>query len=340
VVTYFLADSNINRGDCSAVKSAALINYGRLVVNPGTDVCSGGDYRKNFTITSTVGAVEAFNISAEVGLGPPWTGVRSFTCGSMTIETTYHRAWFQTVEGDVHAGGRISSKISGECTGACQPFFSKAASAQSSPGVISYAGGFAPEFGMGEVSEPGWLAETSLPRKGFDYFNQILGTSPGEPINDLNDIQPDIPVYHAAGNLTVESDFTLGDNRRAIVFVDGDLQINANITVPKGGTRFLMFVVRNDINIGELVTDVQGIYFADGTLTVKSDGADDEDISTADSQFRGEGGFVGGQVVLERNLLVGNTDNPAELFTFRPDLWLNAPTRVMYAPHTWEEMAP
>jgi hypothetical protein len=138
-----------------------------------------------------------------------------------------------------------------------------------------------------------------------------------------------------------------------IVFVDGNLtlsdptNVEELIKVSEGG--FVAFIVSGNItisnNVGnDTLTDtkgnVEGIYIADGTLTVASKGT----AAGGDERFVGEGTFVGWTTIkLDRDYSDGgarateNNTKPTEQFVFRPDLVKNVPTSMKH-PHTlWQE---
>lgn len=154
----------------------------------------------------------------------------------------------------------------------------------------------------------------------YSYFARQydLGLSPEEdftgaaddaqkPVYDADgNGEADQEYYYHSGDLTVQSVWDVVDGEEYAIFVDGNLTISDSgdagelITVAEGG--FLAFIVSGNItvsdNVGHSVLsndagNVEGVYVADGTLTVASTGG-------ADERFVGEGTFVGWtDVVLE-----------------------------------------
>src|SRR5690606_3626632 len=57
-------------------------------------------------------------------------------------------------------------------------------------------------------------------------------------------------------------------NRKAVIFVEGNLSINKNITTGTNGN--LIFIVDGRISIGPNVTRLDGVYFADDNFQVTS----------------------------------------------------------------------
>jgi len=117
-----------------------------------------------------------------------------------------------------------------------------------------------------------------------------------------------------------------------VVFVDGDLLIDENVTVASGG--FLAFVVRGSINIDPAVTTVEGLYIADSNLIVNSNGSVDVPLSA-------NGSFTAwGSVSLNRDLDTDNFSTPAVVFSYRPDLIVNMPDDMRTYALQWSEVVP
>ena len=60
----------------------------------------------------------------------------------------------------------------------------------------------------------------------------------------------------------------VGSNEQEIVLVDGDLTIDQNFEVARGG--LALFVVSGNITVNGDVTQVEGLFVADGSITVLS----------------------------------------------------------------------
>jgi len=151
-------------------------------------------------------------------------------------------------------------------------------------------------------------------------------------------------VYYSHTPLTITGPLVLAvAGETKTIMVNGNVTINANITVPPD--RFLAIVASGDITFGPDVTDAQGIYIADGALTVSN--ANPAWVGVA-RQFKGQGVFVGwGGVNLRRNLNGPDTTDdamnsgyPAELFTYRPDYMVNTPDSLKRSRIIWQEIAP
>lgn len=192
--------------------------------------------------------------------------------------------------------------------------------------------------------------------ENYAYFFRLysMGTSPTSPTNDLG-ATPNKPTaapsngraYFRNGNMRINNAWTLGAAESIVIFVHGDLTINNNITVPAGA--FLSFIVDGNIIITPTVcqaspasntANVQGVFVADGTFTVQSDG-------NGDCKFVGEGivSALGG-IDFNRDYRDGgvgdfiNARYPASLFRYRPDFVTNIPARMTRPLYQWQEVAP
>lgn len=211
------------------------------------------------------------------------------------------------------------------------------------------------------ISDPNRLVRTSYTnvcKENYDYFYRkfSLGVSPADDTASLtgatapaSDRPSGKNAYYAASNLTINSNWSITGNRKLVVFVNGDLTINANITVANGA--FLAFIVKGNITVSPTVGtatvsqtgngQVQGVYVANGNLTVQSAGSTGTDL-----KFIGEGVFaVCGNIRLPRDFKNGgdasrNNLSPTSLFIYRPDLLSNTPELMKDSLSNWKEIAP
>jgi hypothetical protein len=253
--------------------------------------------------------------------------------GTVDVTVAAPSSWFQTEEGDVYIGGDLDNPIP---TSAPEQNFSVGdpSNGGGTWGVVVYdsSAGATTDFGDGYPSNNDsshWLVDDSQTALTWDYFNSIIQEDDGDPV--LADGEPASGTYKISGDQTVDDAWTISDGQTVLIIVNGSLDIEANITVAEGG--HLTMIVSGDINIDPAVTDVQGVFIADGTLTVETNGG-------TDVQFRGEGVFSAGTVDLQRNLQEGNETQPAEVFASRPDFWLNTPDTIWQAAFSWTELAP
>ena len=119
-------------------------------------------------------------------------------------------AWFQTQEGDVHAGGTIFSKIPPTAT---SKYFSLKG-AGGYHGVVSYNGD-TPSFGSGSVSEsPGWLAQSQAKRNSYELFVKLLEPTFENPRFSREVFNADLPsgdgVKAYNGNIQTGNNWNIG----------------------------------------------------------------------------------------------------------------------------------
>jgi len=212
------------------------------------------------------------------------------------------------------------------------------------PGIPVFGGDYT--FGDGATSEEkDWLVNTTVSSTSYlGYSYAFFEKQAPEGMSSLGD---DTVSNYAGlvdgataeggyswikyGSLTFkDSDIVIPTGSKAVVFVDGALTIEKNITLQSHGTTFLMFVVSGDITIGQDVANLEGIFFTDGDF---STGAGDDTLNVRGSVV------AKGRVYLDRDLPTGSTD-PSEYFTYASDLFLSVPydfgARVM----SWREVSP
>ncbi|MBP8591423.1 hypothetical protein KBI33_03110, partial [Candidatus Shapirobacteria bacterium] len=163
--------------------------------------------------------------------------------------------------------------------------------------------------------------------------NDLIGNDPSHPQPAPDNLYYYPPYGTGDMAVSIDSPFSVGANEKFVIFVDDDLNINQSITVAPGG--FLAFIVKEDITIAPGVTQVQGVYFADGSLIVESSDATDE-------QFKGQGIFVAKEgASLKRNFRnARNAEEPTEVFTFDPSYLFTAPKVFREKPYLWREVVP
>ncbi len=182
----------------------------------------------------------------------------------------------------------------------------------------------------------------------------------------------DVNYVRVNGNVSIDETqgFNLSSTQKLVVFVDGNLTLddsnpndtNRKITsVAKGG--FLAFIVSGNIlvtpNVGyelnPLVptvptvsianSNVEGVFVADGTLTIQTKSATGE--VPPDKKFIGAGTFVGWTNVLTPRTFndgsfgpVLNNNQAIDNFIYRPDLLANWPTKFKASVSNWREVDP
>lgn len=284
-------------------------------------------------------------------------------CGAndlLTVTATIPGPWWQVIDADVITDGDIISSIPLSCAlDDCNPLFGLEGLG-GFPGVPIYGGSTA-DFGEGGISSTDWLANTqSLFSKIYDYnfFRKMVRSDVelveieqafvnGGFFTSGGTSKRGYVWYHfdgdafPPGNLTINSSINMIGDRKVVVLVENaDLHIDGRINVEKG-EGFIMFIVgKNDSG-------------DKGNIHVKDDlpGQDEiEGVFLAEGQFKtGEGNeqlYIRGMVaaydgiVLERDLLGDNADEPAEVFEFAPDFILNFPRDLTFRRLRWKEVAP
>ena len=270
-------------------------------------------------------------------------------------------AWWQTQDGDILAGSvddRIPSTVP-----AGQNYVSLAGVGDY-PGVIAYSGtsgtyrdDAVTTTNSGHPSENNWLVDQNPPSVNVSYSilekraedKGLLVTATGTSVTPdvLRNKAPNDDHYHYIkyGNtLTISSgNLNLG-TRKLVLFVDGDLTINATNVTVTNGSGFVAFIVSGDININPLIAGSQaapgleGVYFADGNIDTGSR------RPTADSHLWGYGSFIGlGGIRLGRDLDPANTTGannttPGETLIFDPAVFLTFPDELRDSNFTWEQV--
>jgi hypothetical protein len=157
-------------------------------------------------------------------------------------------------------------------------------------------------------------------------------------------------IYKTAGDLTISSPVNIGASCGAlpltspcnfIILVSGNLTINANIAVPVGAT--VIFSASGNIMVGSGVTQIAGLYSADGNFITNSAS---NCPATADSALNVAGSVIanagrrGGSFQNNRTLCANNSTTPSVTFTERPDFLLNYPSLLKLITRVWQELAP
>lgn len=131
------------------------------------------------------------------------------------------------------------------------------------------------------------------------------------------------------GEAVINSPWSITGADKIVVFVNGDLRINEDVTVVPGA--FLAIIVSGDLIIGPNVSTVQGLYVMNGVFNTLAD-SDQLDVQGSIVTWSG--------VSLNRDLGDLNVSTPAERFTYRPDLLLNMTEAMKTFVLNWQEVAP
>ena len=124
---------------------------------------------------------------------------------------------------------------------------------------------------------------------------------------------------------------------RVIYFIDGNVTVSGNITVPTGSPTFLAVFANGTITFNTNLTRVDGWWVGNSLNfpcidTSPTDGVCDE----TDAQFEGQGSFVGyNSITLSRDQGLTNNSQPAEKFVYRLDLLVKAPEPLYVSKYIW-----
>lgn len=307
-------------------------------------------------------AVDLLNTNPSRVYSPDSVGKRTttaFTTYNVTVPsptpTPTSGPWFQTRGGDVHSSGDISSPIPSP---APNRNFSRDLAGY--PGVVSYGGMNASFLPAGSVSTRGWLANDIFTSTfSYSYFSQKLSGLSSNPLSCSESgctVPTNSGLYTSTGPVNINTSWTVLTNTKLILLINGDLNIGPSVTINVPYGSFLAFIVNGNINISGGVGDkttgtftainahLQGIYLAEGVI----DTYEPQPVGVG-SGFRlvAAGSFFARQGFrLERDLkndippAINNASYPAELFIFRPDLIINAPSTLFSSSFSWREVAP
>ena len=245
--------------------------------------------------------------------------------------------WFQTQEGDVHAGGSIDSSV---------PEGEKFSldGLGGFPGLVSY-NGLSADFSPGEISSKNWLAKSKSKGNFYSFFSELLKPNfQGTPIDGII-LNSDLPggsggVKAYKGNIQTGEDWEIG-TREIVVLTKGKFLIKNQIKVSEGGS--LLVAAQEGIGVSKNLGDsarIEGIFITDGGFYSSIE--EDFNFTTAASSksLTVKGGVIANLISLTRDLGENNSTTPAEKFVYRPDFWLNLYPDLWISYHLWEELAP
>ena len=237
--------------------------------------------------------------------------------------------WAQVIGGDVISFGPIQVAVPESCRtdynngGECLPFLATNRLTNSSGPLFSENGIVATQTTGGidqgqalAVGEPqNWQVEdTQLWRpstsRGYDYYQRLFW--------DQTDIQ--LSGNQTLSGITELADGQVNNGETVMRLIDGHLTIDRNLSVAQGGLALL--IVSGNITINGNVTQLEGIFMADGNITIQ-DGSNDnlnDQLTVAGSLVADADNQGNGSLTNQRDLGADNNLNPAVVFRFRPDL--------------------
>jgi len=293
-------------------------------------------------ICSTSTAVAGCNVCDNKSFTSPINGLSLYL-------TRLRSSWWQSAGGPVYAGSTSSSATIGstipDSLAAGSRYLIIPGSGGSTVGALMRSGGTAPTLGAGTANANSWSAISTYKgvRMDYAYFTREMAVLPNQA-SDWNGAIMDKPTYSAAkdfyyfnpGPATISNPWAVAANEKYTIFVNGNLNINSDITVAPGG--FLAFIVNGDITVGTEVASIQGLYVADDNFVTSSKYVLN---SVSDSQLSVAGSVAAwGTFSLGRNLGGTNSSAPSELFTYRSDLIASMPDKMKTFLMQWGEVVP
>lgn len=324
-----------------------------IILDSGTGTLSGAD--GSYSIVASDVSLHSLAISIPSGyVCSTGTGGCANTCSKIGVIspssnnhfylTQNRAAWWQTRGSGVYAG----SSAGGVTVGSTIPSSVTALNrylvipGSAATAAVLRASGNPPALGDGSVSVEGYSAKSTYrgKRTDFSYFKNQMGLLSSYPddwttASGIQKSRCNDPGQVLCSGPTVSTNVVwraMVDDAKPVVFVNGDLNIEHNVIVDPGG--FVAFVVKGNINIDPSVTRLEGLYIADGNFVTETNGTIDVPLQIAGSVA------VWGDVDLRRDLVANNTNSPAEVFTYRPDLLTIMPEEMKSFVMQWSEVVP
>lgn len=239
--------------------------------------------------------------------------------------------WWQAVGGSVHGNKGIKSEIPSSLTTEMSLILPDVTMGNRL-GLLSY-GGARPADMLGtnpnaKVSTSLWEKESQYSGQIYDWgfyntrFNLFAKTAWDGGAVSYTDTTNGYQIFKSAGSVA-NFGFSPTGTQKAIFHVNGDVRVTGDIVVPSGA--FLAIIAKGTITFDPSVTRADGWYVAKN-ISVPCKDIDSDGCDKTDSQFLGNGTFVGWNgIALERTRGATNNTAPSEKFTYRQDLYLTAP---------------
>jgi hypothetical protein len=241
--------------------------------------------------------------------------------------------WWQAVGGSVHGDTGVRSEIPASLATEMSLILPDT-TAGNRLGFLSYGTARADDM-LGtnpeaKVSSELWEKESKYSGQIYDWsfynsrFNLFTKTSWSDGESVVYDDQgKGYQIFQSDGSIN-SFDLSPTGTQKVIFHINGNVRVTGDIVVPDGA--FLAVIAKGTITFDPSVSQADGWYVAESIaipcLDVDSNGCD-----KTDSQFAGNGSFIawnGFSLGRTRNLT--NNAAPSEKFTYRQDLYRNAPT--------------
>lgn len=305
----------------------------------------------SYAIAATQGVAHTLQLGIPVGYACS-TGPGCNTCarsgiGSPSVNNNFFladspEAWWQTEGAGVYAGGDGGVR---SILPSSSMRLILAGAGGSEALVMTNSGSV--DVGLGSVSDSLWMATSKYKGKKMDYnyFAANMGVVRGQASNWSGSDEIDLNSYPVgsefgymkpfSGVATLSSPLNITASNKYVIFVDGDLEILANVTVETGG--FLAFIVNGNVTVDPAVTALHGLFVIDESFITETQYAQGVSV---DNQLDFQGTVVTWTTMqLGRSLGGDNSITPAEKFSYRVDLLTNMPDKMKTFALNWQEVA-
>lgn len=244
-----------------------------------------------------------------------------------------YSGWWQVVGGNVHGEKGITSTIPSSLPTEMSLILPNAAWGNRR-GFLSYDTQIANMLGSSanaKVSTSLWEKQskyTGSPVYDWSFYNKRFNNFAKTTWGDGQAVSYDdkglgYQIFVSNAGIT-SFDFSPTGTQKAIFLVNGDVRITSDIVVPNGA--FLSIIADGTITFDPAVARADGWYVGNriSIPCVDVDGVTGCDKT--DQQFLGNGSFVAwGNIDMTRDRGLTNNTSPSEKFTYRPDIFENAP---------------
>ena len=168
----------------------------------------------------------------------------------------------------------------------------------------------------------------------YDVLVSQMGKfSKNEPSGTNVDINPTdsniVHHYKSGSTYTVETGSNNPSQSVSINIIEGSLNINGSITPTSGKT--VVYIVRDNLTIGQGVNTLDGVFIAGGTVTINGP-ASNATLSIT--------GMVYADVIVESRSVPNPSSNPAVRYTYMPGYLLPLTQYLGKSGVNWQEVAP
>jgi len=257
-----------------------------------------------------------------------------FGAGVTPSFVTRAEAWLQVTGGDVFANHMVTLRV--------------APTGQNSRWMILARGSIT------GTSQAGWVAQF-YPERNFDlslntplsapsYLDLWKNLGQGKATAFAGaDLPGASGVYLISGNKTLGNVISLAGNRKLLIFVNGDLTVNAEILVPADSA--IAFIASGKIRFAKNLTGgasgidtVGGIFVAGGEINTAYDKASPDEV-TDKLELEGSLISLSDTLLLDRNLsFADNLTTPAESVTLSAKYYVLLRSLLGRPKFFWQEV--